>query len=79
MHLCMENHGKFKICRLEVNVLHKIFIEPTNPVIFPRQICTIVALVLDQTRRRVFPPISKHRERREVFGNRRKHSFRCLI
>ena len=47
--------------------------------------------VIDQTRGRVFPPISKHREvgwkneaqpsvfltNFEVFGNRRKHSFDC--
>ena len=48
--------------------------------------------VIDQTRGRVFPPISKHREvgwkneaqpsfltNFEVFGNRRKHSVECLI
>ena len=50
-------------------------------------------LVIDQTLERVFPPISKYREVGwkneaqpsffltdfEVFGNRRKHSFECLI
>ena len=49
--------------------------------------------MIDQTRGRVFPPISKHREvgwkneaqpsffltNFEAFGNRRKHSFDCLI
>ena len=49
--------------------------------------------VIDQTRGRVFPPISKHREvgwknkeqpsvfltNFKVFGNRRNHSFECLI
>ena len=47
---------------------------------------------IDQTRGRVFPPISKHREvgwknegqpsfltNFEVFENRRKQSFQCLI
>ena len=54
-----------------------------------REVCEVI----DQTRGRVFPPISKHREvgwkneaqpsfffsNFEVFGNRRKHSSSCLI